>query len=153
VEKKMSGLLSRSELLVLTSEIVAAYVANHTVAVDELPALIQQAFQALAVTDSEHYHATMRPTPAISINKSVTDDYIVCLEDGRKLKVLKRHLRTAYNMTVEQYKERWGLPADYPAVALNYAKHRSHIALTTGLGTKKAPRKITIIDEKKEKSA
>jgi predicted transcriptional regulator len=135
----MADHLSKSEILFLTSEIVVAYVANHDVAVDELPALIQQAFQALSITDSEHYNATMRPNPAVPIKESVTDGYIICLEDGRKLQVLKRHLKTAYNMTIEQYKERWGLPADYPVVAPNYAKRRSQIALTTGLGTKGRP--------------
>jgi predicted transcriptional regulator len=153
MEKRMSDHLSRSELLVLTSEIVAAHVTNNDVAINELPTLIQQVFQALAVTDSEHYNATMRPKPAVPINKSVTDDYIICLEDGRKLQMLKRYLKTAHHMTVEQYKERWGLPADYPVVAPNYAKRRSQIALTTGLGTKGRPRKVTSIHEKKEKSA
>jgi predicted transcriptional regulator len=146
----MSDQLSRSELLALTSEIVAAHVSNNNVAVNELPTLIQQVFQALAVMDSEHQNATTRPKPAVPINKSVTDEYIVCLEDGKKLQMLKRYLKTAYGMTVEQYKERWSLPADYPVVAPKYAKRRSDIAKTTGLGTKGRRRKFTVVDGKEE---
>ena len=80
-----------------------------------------------------------RPRPAVAIKKSISPDYIVCLEDGKKLKMLKRHLKTAYNMTPDEYRKRWGLPADYPMVAPNYAKHRSNLAKKIGLGTK--PRK------------
>lgn len=140
--------ISRSELLALTSEIVSAHVSNNSVAVNELSTLIQHVFQTLAVMDSEHQNATTRPKPAVPINKSITDEYIVCLEDGKKLQMLKRYLKTAHGMTVEQYKERWGLPADYPVVAPKYAKRRSEIAKTTGLGTKGRRRKFGFVENK-----
>jgi predicted transcriptional regulator len=132
----MSNSLSQSELLALTSKIVSAHVSNNVVAIDELESLIQQIFQALVVVDTEHHNAVKKPETSVSIKDSVTDDYIICLEDGKKLKMLKRHLKASYDMTVEQYKKRWGLPVDYPVVAPNYAKRRSQIARTTGLGTK-----------------
>ena len=134
----MSDTVNSSEMLELTTEIVAAYVSNNSVAVSELPNLmseIHQVLNALGKAGSE----PERPTPAISIKKSITPDYIICLEDGKKLKMLKRHLKTAYDMTPEDYRERWGLAADYPMVAPNYAKHRSSLAKKIGLGTK--PRK------------
>jgi predicted transcriptional regulator len=153
MEKKMSDRLSRSELLTLTSEIVAAHVYNNKVAVNEVPALIQQVFQAFVAVDSEHHNTTIRPKPAVPISQSVTNERIICLEDGKPLQMLKRYLKTAYNMTVAQYKERWGLPSDYPVVAPNYAKRRSEIAKTTGLGTKGKHSKVTVRNENKEKSA
>ena len=126
---------NRSELLELTSEIVAAHVSNNTLEVHDLPKLIHDVYLTLAnigrETDKEG-----RPNPAVSIKKSVTADFIVCLEDGKKLKMLKRHLKTAYNMTPEEYRSRWGLPNDYPMVAPNYAKHRSNLAKEIGLGRK-----------------
>ncbi|MBL8836250.1 MAG: MucR family transcriptional regulator [Alphaproteobacteria bacterium] len=122
-------------LLSLTAEIVAAHVSNNTVALADLPQLIQNVYQTLSGA-GETSGAAPRPQPAVTVKKSVTPDYIVCLEDGRKLKMLKRHLKTAYNMTPEQYRERWGLPHDYPMVAPNYAKQRSQLARDLGLGTK-----------------
>jgi len=129
-----------SELLEFTTEIVAAHAGNNTVAPDDLPRLIQDVYKTLsglggapAVQD--------RPKPAVAVKKSVFPDYIVCLEDGKKLKMLKRHLKTAYDMTPEEYRERWGLPADYPMVAPNYAKHRSNLAKKIGLGTKPRARR------------
>jgi predicted transcriptional regulator len=123
------------ELLTLTAEIVAAHVSNNSVALGDLPQLIHSVYQTLSGAGDTNAVAP-RPQPAVQIKKSVTPDYIVCLEDGRKLKMLKRHLKTAYNMTPEQYRERWGLAHDYPMVAPNYAKQRSQLARDLGLGTK-----------------
>jgi predicted transcriptional regulator len=134
----MTEQINTSELLELTTEIVAAHVGNNTVPVADLPQLIQDVYRSLASVGAEPA-APERPQPAVPVKKSVTPDYIVCLEDGKKLKMLKRHLKTAYDMTPEEYRERWGLPADYPMVAPNYAKHRSSLAKKIGLGTR--PRK------------
>ncbi|HEX9810273.1 MAG TPA: MucR family transcriptional regulator [Alphaproteobacteria bacterium] len=125
-----------NELLVLTTEIVSSHVANNTVGLGELPELIRQVYSTLAAIEKSPEPQPERPQPAVAIKKSVTPDFIVCLEDGRKLKMLKRHLKTAYNMTPEEYRERWGLPADYPMVAPNYARQRSTLAKKIGLGTK-----------------
>lgn len=121
-----------SELLEFTTEIVAAHAGNNTVAPEDLPRLIQDVYKTLSGLGGQ----PDRPKPAVTVKKSVFPDYIVCLEDGKKLKMLKRHLKTAYNMTPEEYRERWGLAADYPMVAPNYAKHRSTLAKKIGLGTK-----------------
>ena len=126
---------NRSELLELTSEIVAAHVSNNTLAVNDLPQLIQDVYSTLASV-GERESFTERPLPAISIKKSVTPEFIICLEDGKKLKMLKRHLKTAYNMTPDEYRQRWSLPRDYPMVAPNYAKQRSELAKEIGLGKK-----------------
>jgi len=123
------------DVLSLTAEIVAAHVSNNTVPLADLPTLIQQVFQTLS-TIGTGTQEPPRPEPAVPIKKSVTPDYIICLEDGKKLKMLKRHLKTAYNMTPDKYRERWGLPPDYPMVAPNYAKQRSQLARELGLGTK-----------------
>ena len=123
------------DVLSLTAEIVAAHVSNNTVPLADLPALIQQVFHTLASIGNGEPQQP-RPEPAVPVKKSVMPDYIVCLEDGKKLKMLKRHLKTAYNMTPEKYRERWGLPSDYPMVAPNYAKQRSQLARELGLGTK-----------------
>ena len=145
----MSDQPIRLELLSLTAEIVAAHTSNNTVGVADLPALIQQVFVTFCNLNAEGIHAgmTIRPKPAVAVNKSVTDEYIICLEDGKKLQMLKRHLKTVYNLTVEQYRERWGLPADYPVVAPNYAKRRSEIAKTSGLGmTRHRRNNLKVID-------
>ncbi|MBF0326633.1 MucR family transcriptional regulator [Magnetospirillum moscoviense] len=134
----MSERSPSSDLLGLTTEIVAAHVANNTVAVSDLPQLIHEVYRTLASVGSAP-SVPERPQPAVAVKKSVNPDFIICLEDGKKLKMLKRHLKTAYNMTPEDYRERWGLPADYPMVAPNYAAHRSTLAKKIGLGTK--PRK------------
>ena len=126
---------NRSELLELTSEIVAAHVSNNTLAVNDLPQLIKDIYFTLANVE-ETQGFPERLNPPVSIKKSVTPDFIVCLEDGKKLKMLKRHLKTAYNMTPEEYRQRWSLPLDYPMVAPNYAKHRSDLAKEIGLGRK-----------------
>ncbi len=122
-----------TEILKLTAEIVAAHVSNNTLSAAELPQLISQVHNSLSDTGKAS-SAEERPAPAVAVKKSVTPDYIVCLEDGKKLKMLKRHLKTSYDLTPEQYRERWGLPADYPMVAPNYAKRRSALAKEIGLG-------------------
>ena len=126
---------SLNELLELTTEIVAAHVANNTVAVSDLPQLIQDVYKTLVAVGTTPL-TPERPRPAVPIKKSVFPDYVVCLEDGKKLKMLKRHLKTAYNLSPAEYRERWGLPSDYPMVAPNYAKQRSRLAKAIGLGTK-----------------
>ncbi len=124
------------ELLVLTTEIASSYFSNNTVGTHEIGAVIENVFKTLSGLNSSHSLIADRPQPAVPIKKSVQPDHIVCLEDGKKLKMLKRHLKTAYNMSPEEYKERWGLPADYPMVAPNYAEKRSKLAKDIGLGTK-----------------
>lgn len=124
------------ELLSLTTEIVAAHVSNNTVSLSDLPQLIEQVYRTLSNVGNEPQPTVERPQPAVPIKKSVTPEYIVCLEDGKKLKMLKRHLKTAYDMTPEEYRERWSLPPDYPMVAPNYAKQRSRLAKQIGLGTR-----------------
>ncbi len=126
------------DLHAMTTTIVAAHVANNMVPVSDLSKLIQQVFEALA-NASTGSAAPEKPQPAVSIKRSITPDYIVCLEDGKKLKMLKRHLKTSYGLTPDEYRDRWGLPADYPMVAPNYAAQRSALAKKIGLGTK--PRK------------
>ncbi len=125
-----------NDLLALTTEIVAAHVSNNTVAVGDLPGLINQVYQSLASIGQSPAAPAERPQPAVSVKRSVHPDYIICLEDGKKLKMLKRHLKTAYNMTPEEYRERWQLPPDYPMVAPNYARQRSRLAKEIGLGTR-----------------
>lgn len=125
-----------NEVLRLTSEIVAAHVANNTVAVTDLPGLIEQVYKTLSNVEKGAEAPSERLTPAVSVRKSVTPEYIICLEDGKKLKMLKRHLKTAYNMTPDEYRDRWGLPSDYPMVAPNYARQRSKLAKAIGLGTR-----------------
>jgi predicted transcriptional regulator len=125
----------KSDLMAHTATIVAAYVARHDV--HDLHMLIRQVHNTLSAIERES-HAQAAPAtaqqPAVPVKKSVMPDYIVCLEDGKKLKMLKRYLKSAYGMTPEQYREKWGLPADYPMVAPNYAEKRSHLAKESGLG-------------------
>lgn len=123
------------DILGLTAQIVAAHVSHNPVPAQELPALIQQVFRTLAGVSGPAPAPAQRPQPAVPIKKSVTPEYIVCLDDGKKMKMLKRHIKSAYNLTPEQYRERWGLPADYPMVAPNYAKHRSSLAKKIWQGT------------------
>ncbi len=133
-----------TDLLSLTTEIVAAHLANNSVPAIEIPSLIERVYKSLSGLGADSpapSHSSERPQPAVPIRKSVMPDYIVCLEDGKKLKMLKRHLKTAYSMTPEQYRERWGLPNDYPMVAPNYAKTRSRLAKDIGLGTGKSDKK------------
>ena len=129
----MSKQVTSGELLKLTADIVAAHVSNNKLPASDLAQLIAQVHASLNETGGST-SAQQRPSPAVPIKKSVTADYIVCLEDGKKLKMLKRHLKTSYDLTPEQYRERWGLAGDYPMVAPNYAKKRSQLAKKIGLG-------------------
>ena len=122
-------------LLTLTADIVAAHVSNNSVAVNDLPNLIQNVHSALSGISSASAAPEPRPEPKVSIRSSVTPDYIVCLEDGKKLKMLKRHLMTRYGMTPDQYRQKWSLGPDYPMVAPNYAEQRRTLAKSIGLGT------------------
>ena len=131
----MDKQLDISELLEFTAEIVAAHVGNNKLDQNELPSLIQDVYKTLSELNDVTV-AQARPTPAVAIKKSISPDYIVCLEDGKKLKMLKRHLKTVYNFTPEEYRNRWDLPGDYPMVAPNYTKHRSSLAKKIGLGTR-----------------
>ena len=126
---------ANSFVLGLTAQIVSAHVSNNSVAPDALPLLIQEVFRILSGVGKAAAQIE-KPEPAVPVKKSVFPDHIICLEDGKKLKMLKRHLKTAYGMTPGQYRERWGLPANYPMVAPNYAHHRSILAKKIGLGTK-----------------
>ena len=137
----MAESTSHNEIMTLTTEIVAAHVANNSVAVADLPDLIQQVFRSLTNAGDGVGAEPPRPQPAVSIRRSVRPDYIVCLEDGKKLKLLKRHLKTAFNMTPAEYRERWELPSDYPMVAPNYAEQRSKLAKQIGLGKRPRTRK------------
>lgn len=123
------------DIIALTADIVASHVQNNSVAINDLPQLIRTVHDSL--TSLTGAVPAEKPQPAVAVRKSVTPDYIICLEDGRKLKMLKRHLATAYGMTPEEYREKWGLPADYPMVAPNYAKQRSALAKKIGLGKRR----------------
>ena len=129
---------NRADLVELTAEIISAYVSNNTVVASDLPAIIGDVHEALSKA-SLRIGPTEREElrPAVALKKSVTPDYIVCLEDGKKFKSLKRHLRTHYNLSPEEYREKWNLPHDYPMVAPNYAAARSQLAKQMGLGTRR----------------
>ncbi len=138
----MTGAPVSVDMLGLTARIVSAHVGNNAIDTAELPALISEVFKALSAVGQDVQEpapaapASDRRQPAVPVKKSVFAEYIVCLEDGKKLKMLKRHLKTAYDMTPDQYRERWGLAQDYPMVAPSYANHRSELAKRIGLGTK-----------------
>ncbi|HEY9579294.1 MAG TPA: MucR family transcriptional regulator [Rhizorhapis sp.] len=127
-------------LITLTSDIVAAHVSNNSVAVSDLPLLIHNVHTALSQLTSPPAAPEVKQEPAVSVRASVKPDYIVCLEDGKKLKMLKRHLMTHYQMTPDDYRLKWNLPADYPMVAPNYAEQRRNLAKKIGLGTKRRRR-------------
>lgn len=129
--------MKREDLLALTSDIVASHLSNNSVPVTELPKLIEDVFGALNAIDGGA-DAAQKPQPAVPINKSITPDYLICLEDGKKLKMLKRYLMTQYGMTPQEYRERWNLAPDYPMVAPNYAKQRRELAKKIGLGRKRS---------------
>ena len=129
------------QVLTLTADIVAAHISNNEMSAADLPNIIEQVYNALAAVHDQG-RGRAGPTPAVAIKKSVTPDYIICLEDGKKLKMLKRHLKAVYGMSIQEYRERWGLPADYPTVAPNYAKQRSRLAKTIGLGTSRRIKKV-----------
>ena len=128
---------SEDTLLTLTADIVAAHVSNNSVAVNDLPGLIQNVHAALTGISGATTAPEPKPEPKVSIRSSVKPDYIVCLEDGKRLKMLKRHMMTHYNLTPDQYRQKWGLSADYPMVAPNYAEQRRSLAKSIGLGTKR----------------
>lgn len=131
----MAGSHDNADLIELAADIVSAYVSNNSVPSSDLPSLINDVYVALTRVGSVQAEVTAEPLkPAISVKKSIHPDFIICLEDGKKFKSLKRHLRTLYNMSPEQYREKWGLPADYPMVAPNYAAARSRLAKEMGLG-------------------
>jgi predicted transcriptional regulator len=126
----------------LTANIVSAYLSNNPTPASEIPNLISQVHSALLRVSSGRSEVPLEPAkPAVAVKKSIAPDYLVCLEDGKRFKSLKRHLRTQYNMTPEQYREKWGLPADYPMVAPNYAVARSQLAKKMGLGQQRKGRK------------
>ena len=132
---------SSSELLKLVSEIVASYVSNNPVPVGDLPAMIRSVHATLGgLTGAPVMGAGTSQKPAVTVKKSITPEYLICLEDGKKLKMLKRYLRSRYGLSPDQYRAKWGLPADYPMVASNYAAQRSEFAKKIGLG-RSAPAK------------
>jgi predicted transcriptional regulator len=138
----MGDAIDTTNYIGLTAEIVSAYVSNNTVASADIPALINQVHTALLRVTSADAHSPSEPLkPAVPIKKSINPDFITCLEDGKKFKSLKRHLRTQYNMTPEQYRDKWSLPADYPMVAPNYAAARSQLAKQMGLGQQRRRRR------------
>ena len=137
----MSDNVSAPNFIALTANIVSAYVSNNAVSANDLPNLINQVYSALVRVSAGKAEAPAEPLkPAVPVKKSITPDYLICLEDGKKFKSLKRHLRTQYNMTPEQYREKWDLPPDYPMVAPNYAAARSHLAKQMGLGQQRRRR-------------
>lgn len=139
----MTDTVTHSDLIASASRITAAYISYKKTTIDEIPSVVNQIYQALneVCSSSYNYKASLSRVPAVPIEESVHEDYIVCLEDGKKLQMLKRHLSSVYGMSLEQYKERWGLPFDYPVVSPSYARRRSSIAKNTGLGkTGRKPR-------------
>lgn len=126
--------ISTGDTLHLATEIVSAFLTNNTVSADKLPGLLQEVHDAVRALASGGTASAGSQQPAVPIKKSVTNDYVICLEDGKKLKMLKRYLRTQYGLSPEDYRRKWGLPADYPMVAPNYAKRRSDFAKEIGLG-------------------
>jgi predicted transcriptional regulator len=139
----MTGTMEKDHLLTLTSDIVASHVANNRVETAALSDLIREVYATLSgIAVTAEASSGPRPEPAVPVKKSITPDYLICLEDGKKLKMLKRHLHSSYKMTPQQYRERWDLPADYPMVAPNYATRRRELAKKIGLGTtRRRPRR------------
>lgn len=134
----MTDQIEHNDLLALTADIVSSHVANNSVAVNDLPQLIQNVFATLSGLGTPAPTPEVKLEPAVPIRSSIKPDYIICLEDGKKLKMLKRHLMTAYGLTPDDYRAKWGLPADYPMVAPNYAEARRQLAKSIGLGTAKS---------------
>lgn len=129
-----------SELIELSSEIVAAYVGHNALSAADLPKLIAEVYAALKALGTTQMAVELeQPKPAVTVRRSITPDYLICLEDGKKFKSLKRHLMTHHQLTPQQYREKWSLPVDYPMVAPNYSATRSSLAKTSGLGRKAAP--------------
>jgi predicted transcriptional regulator len=141
----MSNSVTNPNYIELSADIVSAYVSNNSVPAADLPALLQSIYAALTeAAQGQQEEPKVELIPAVPVKKSVTPDCIICLEDGKKFKSLKRHLRTTYDMTPEQYREKWGLPRDYPMVAPNYAKARSELARTMGLGQQRKKGKAAV---------
>ena len=132
----MSDKIEKLELLALTTDIVTSHLSRNAVGTGEIATLIRDVYATLS-TVGDPVAESGKPEPVVSIRKSIHPDYLICLEDGKKLKMLKRHLKTSYDMTPEDYRERWGLPADYPMVAPNYAEQRRSLAKKIGLGTRR----------------
>lgn len=134
-DESNSGSVSAEALLEITTEIVSSYVGNNAITADSLPDLIRSVYKTVgALGEAENEKLAEKAKPAVPIGRSITEDYIICLEDGKKLKMLKRYLRSNYGLSPEEYRKRWGLPADYPMVAPNYARRRSDFAKQIGLG-------------------
>ncbi len=137
MSEETQGKVGQEDILRMTTEVVAAYVGNNELPTSQISEVIGAVHKSLSGLQSGAGETRPEPSkPAVPIRRSVTPDFIVCLEDGKKLKMLKRHLKTAYDMTPEEYRERWGLARDYPMVAPNYAKRRSALAKQIGLGTR-----------------
>ena len=145
----MNEELKSGTLLPMVGEIVAAHISNNKVSPADVPQLIRDVYSALASASRSDTGPTSRGEPAVAVRKSVNPDYLVCLEDGFQAKILKRHLRTAHNLSPEQYRQRWRLPADYPLVAPNYAKTRSKLAKQAGLGTAGRRKKAQALSSKR----
>jgi predicted transcriptional regulator len=144
-KKIMSESATSPNYIELCADIVSAYVSNNSVPAADLPSLLNSVYAALTKTaQGQQEEAKVELMPAVSVRKSVTPDYIICLEDGKKFKSLKRHLRSTYDMTPEQYRAKWNLPPDYPMVAPNYAKARSELAKTMGLGQQRKKGKAPV---------
>ncbi len=126
---------NKTDIMGFTADIVASHVSNNAVPLSELPDLITKVYNSLSVLSGKAIEAEKQPQPAVSVKKSITPDFIICLEDGKKLKMLKRHIKTAYNLSPEEYRAKWGLPSDYPMVAPSYAQQRRKLAKEIGLGT------------------
>jgi predicted transcriptional regulator len=133
-ESSDNSTLSNDELMRMTSEIVSSFVSNNPVTTDSLPDVIRSVYRTVSSLSGGEAKSDEKPKPAVPVGKSVTTDYIVCLEDGRKLKMLKRYLRSRYDMSPDEYRRRWGLGADYPMVAPSYTERRSEFAKKIGLG-------------------
>lgn len=134
----MEAQIEKNELVELTADVVSAYVSNNSVVANDLPTVINDVYEALSKASAKAALPVKEELkPAVSVKKSVMPDYIICLEDGKKFKSLKRHLRTHYDLTPEEYREKWGLPHDYPMVAPNYAAARSALAKKMGLGQRR----------------
>ena len=151
-DKQATESMDKSETLHLTTDIVAAFVSNNSVPASELQELLTSTFSTLSGLSGHSEAEQSNQKPAVPVKKSITDDYLICLEDGKKLKMLKRYLRTQYDLSPEDYRRKWGLPADYPMVAPNYAKRRSEFAKQIGLGTQ-GGRKATTKKAARKKSA
>lgn len=145
----MIEVLTQQELLNYTVQITSAYVSNHTTSLEDLSEIISKAYQTLCRLnrDPSSLQNKIPQNPAVPVSESIHDEYIICLEDGKKLQMLKRHLNTVYKMSLEQYREKWGLPIDYPMVSPNYAKRRSQIAKNTGLGVNGRRRTFKVVSQ------